>query len=681
MSLLKQLLISVTVAISVILVGTLWSGLAGARSYLNARLLVDAENAASSLALSLSQPQNQDSVTREVLMTALFDSGQYRSIEFRAPDGGKPLLLERAAGTGKDDVPGWFQDWLPIQVPTVTRAVSDGWKQTGEITVTPEDSQARVALWRMTYQVLLLVLGAGVLWALFATALMRWLRRALQEELAAQVRAIAEGDTASASELLHASTRIKELAQVRTVIESVRERVRATAEEQHRQIETLQLELNTDDVTGVANRKYFLNELRRTLSPPADPAHADPRSGYGHVLVFRQRDLSAINQLYERQETDAWLQRVSGQVCSVIESSAVPDRPVPQLARLNGSDFVILMAGYDGPDTIDLIESLRRELSNLRVQSLEGRLCRWGYALTDFSPGCEVSHVLARLDQGLMRAESAGHDEVEYIAANDSRSFGRATTGETGWKRLIRAALENDRLELVAMPARYRDDDVVDRYEASLVLHDDERPDTAISGYLFMPPAVRLNLSGECDLRATELALRWVRGHSGYLAFRVSLASLLQPGFLADLERLLQQGDATPEEKARLAIEIDAHGFVAYPDEVKALCELAQRCGIGVGVRRLAEQPAALLRLHKVIIRYVKLGGELISSLLESPGAAQLIAAITEAAIGQGVKIYAHDVPNASTAALLLEYGVLLPADEQFSSSFIEEVEGDFVDH
>src|SRR5690554_1471377 len=69
MSLLKQLLFSVTVAICVILVGALWSGLDGARSYLNSRLQVDAGNAASSLALSLSQPANQEPVTQELLIT------------------------------------------------------------------------------------------------------------------------------------------------------------------------------------------------------------------------------------------------------------------------------------------------------------------------------------------------------------------------------------------------------------------------------------------------------------------------------------------------------------------------------------------------------------------------------------------------------------------------------------
>lgn len=680
MSLLKQLLISVSLAVCVILAGTLWFALDGARSYLNDRLRVDAENAASSLALSLSQPSNQDPVTQELLMTALFDSGQYRSIVFTTPAGEVAFLRERGVEARTMAAPGWFQAWLPLTAPTAARAVSDGWKQAGEVAVTPEDSFAWRTLWRMTWQVLLLVIGAGLLWAIFAVFLIRWLKRALQSEVAEQVQAIAEGGVSRAAASPQGrAPRVKELAQVRTVIESVRERVRATADEQNRHIETLRIELNTDPITGVANRKYFLNELRRALRAGGG-AHA-AGGAYGHVLIFRQRDLAAINASLEREQADAWLRGVVNTVTALLAGSRNPDRPVPQLARLNGSDFVVLLVGYDGPDTTDLIQALRQALDTLRVRVANDRLCRWSYALTDYGPGCDVGRVLARLDHGLMRAENAGHDEVEYIASSDYRVVAaNGGTGETAWKELIQAGLREGRLTLSVQEARYRGDDTDERHEALLMLGDASDSATAISGYLFMPPAVRLGLSGACDLRAIELGAQWVRDHAGELAVRVSLASLLQPDFLPGMERILTAEGRRRDDLRRLVLEIDAHGFVAYPEELQAFCGLAARAGVGVGLRRLAEQPAALLRLHRVGIRYIKLGGELISDLLESPGATQLIVAITEAAIGQGVKVYAHDVSNGPTAALLLEYGVLLPESSAFPPRD-DEGEGAFVDH
>src|SRR5690606_21530131 len=155
--------------------------------------------------------------------------------------------------------------------------------------------------------------------------------------------------------------------------------------------------------------------------------------------------------------------------------------------------------------------------------------------------------------------------------------------------------------------------DTTDRHEALLQLRDADDASSTISGYLFMPPAVRLGLSAACDLRALELAIRWAQTCPGNLAVRVSLASMLQADFLPGMERILDSAAAKRTGLQRLTLEIDAHGFVAYPDEVDAFCALAKRAGVGVGVRRLAEQPAALLRLHRVSIRYIKLGGDLIS--------------------------------------------------------------------
>ena len=679
MSLLRQLLISVTIAMGVIFAGTLWLSLSGAQGYLNERLQVEARNTASSLALSLSQPGNQDPVTQELLLKALFDTGQYHSIVLKSPTGDVVHDLVRGSEKGVSHVPGWLEALFPLSVPTVTQAVSDGWKQTGEVTVTPESGYARQVLWNIAWQVLLLVVAAGVLWAVFAIALIRWLRKALQTEVTAQVQAIADMQASGVPAPVSTGSRIKELAQVHNVIASVRERVRATADEQNRQIETLEVALHSDDVTGVANRRYFINELRRALRGE-EGNEAAQATGYGHVLIFRQRDLSSINAAHDRQETDSWLRRVCDGVREALVQHAEPGRPQPQLARLNGSDFVVLLAGYDGPDTTDLLEALRQKLDSLRIQTSEQRLCRWCYALTDYGPNCDVGQVLARLDHGLMRAENAGHDEVEYMASSEYRSLGVAgNAGESSWKVLIQDALREGRVHLNVEPVIYSNDDTPDRHEALLALRD-AADGSSVSGYLFMPPAVRLGLSGACDLRAMQLGLEWLRQQPGTLSLRVSLASLLLPGFLEEMEQQLSSSEIQPTERERLVLEVDAHGFVAYPDELQSFCSIATKFGVGVGVRRLAEQPAALLRLHKVRIRYIKLGGDLISGLMESPGAVQLIAAITESAIGQGVKVYAHDVPNAATATLLREYGVLLPANETFPEEG-DENEGEFVDN
>ncbi|WP_434547635.1 bifunctional diguanylate cyclase/phosphodiesterase [Paracandidimonas soli] len=658
MSLLKQLLLSVTIAIAAILTGVLAFSIDAARTYLDGQLQSESDNTASALALLLSQPANQDDTTRELLMMAVYDSGQFSQIRLRGPDG--KLLFERSRSVEPADAgtaPAWFSRWLPLEQPLAERQVSDGWRQVGVVSVSVDNSYARDALWKSSVRMLVLVLAAGAVWALFVILLVRWLKRALREEIAAQVRSIGDSNalmSGAGASPGPAKSRVAELTQVVQAIADTRERVRATAQEQTARIESLQLELHLDPVTGMANRKYFVNELRRTLQSSAD-AQESGQSHSGRVLIFRQRDLAAINASLSRAAVDEWLRSVCERISQVIEDEP---EPRPQVARLNGSDFVVFMPGYSGPQATRLAQRIRQVLLPARVLTSSGHLCRWAFALTDFTPQCDVSSVLSRLDHGLMAAESAGHGDVEYVALDADR---RAGATESEWRTLLDNALRHGDLGLAIEPDGYRGEDgEVDaqRYQASLVLHDCGQE---MSGYLFMPAAARLGLSADCDLRAIELGLEWLgQNEDSELVVKVSLPSLIQPQFLPEMQRHLQGLMAHPTQTQRLLLEIDAHGLVAYEGDVWTFCRMAAEAGVRVGLRRLAQQPAAIMRLHRVPLEYVKLGGDFIESLLTSPGCQQMLSAIAATAGGLGIRVYADGAQDEEVVALLLKQGVLV---------------------
>src|SRR5690606_38313406 len=143
MSLLKQLLLSVTIAIAAILSGVLIFSIDAARTYLDGQLQSESDNTASALALLLSQQANQDPITRELLMDAMYDSGQFSQIRLRGPDG--KLLFERVRTAEPADAgvaPGWFSAWLPLAQPLAERQVSDGWRQVGVVSVSVDNSYA-----------------------------------------------------------------------------------------------------------------------------------------------------------------------------------------------------------------------------------------------------------------------------------------------------------------------------------------------------------------------------------------------------------------------------------------------------------------------------------------------------------------------------------------------------------
>jgi len=653
MSLLKQLLISVTVAILAILIGTLAFSIGSAREYLDAQLQSESDNAASSLALTLSQPANQDPVTRELLMMALFDGAQFKLIRLTSAQG--ETLFERmrrdnapAEGRERLQAPQWFEALLPLREPRAQRVISDGWTQVGQLTLEVEDSYAREALWRSSVRMATLVLGAGAAWALFVVLLLRWFRRLLQREIEAQVQAIGAGPELLPDTDAEADDRpmVAELIPVVRAIAATRERVQATALEQMARIESLELEVNCDPVTGLPNRKYFINELRRALSGDSGAV------AHGHVMLMRQRDLLALNAQMTRAGADAWLATVSEQMGQVLQEHAGGG---VQLARLNGSDFVVLMPALAGPQAMALVQRIRDVLLSMRVTLAGGQWCRWSFALTDYSPSSTVTGILSRLDFGLMRAESSGQAAVEYVAYGDDEVVSN-TAGETQWREMLTIALQEsegeEALSLAVQPVALKGrGGMYQRHESSLALR--TRSGDTLMGSLILPVAVRLGLSAEFDLRAVALGLAWLGSQDGaQLVIRISLPSVAQDEFLPRLRALLQQPQWAPQ-LARLCLELDAHGLIAYPQEVTDFCSSMALAGVGVGLRRLDQQPRALAQLHTLALRHVKLTGDFCEQALHSPGALHLLQAMAQTAAALGVEVVVMDYVDADTARML----------------------------
>ncbi|KAB0612043.1 LapD/MoxY N-terminal periplasmic domain-containing protein [Castellaniella defragrans] len=619
MSLLRQLLLSVTLAILVILAGAIIVSVGSARQYLDAQLQGQSDATATSLALTLSQPSNQDPTVRELLISVLFDSGQFRVIEFLDPTG--RILTRRQKEDGRDSriaAPDWFSHLLPLERHEAQRQVTNGWTQLGVVRLQADDAYARNALWANTVRIVLLTLGAGVLWGLFVLVLMRWLRQALQDDVTARVQAMA--DAAAGDDLppvRHPA--MVELREVARIITRTHEQVRATAAERQSRIESLELELNQDEVTGLANRKYFINELRRMLEPSAPDQGVD-----GHVMLFRQCDLQAVNQTMSRQVVDRWLRNMGRLVLEVLRERLGPQA---WLARLNGSDFAFVLPMMPGPMAVRVAQAVGEILQAQRIQLGQAGLCRWRMVLTDFEPGEPLGDVLSRLDEALMRAESAGHTDVEYLPGEDLRSLtGGRGGGEQAWRTLLRNALDEDWFAL----ATRRDPSAASegRTLGLLTLHEPGASEP-LSGYLFMPPAVRLGLSAACDLQAVGLGLGWLRTHPGDLVLRVSLASILHEEFRGELAGLLAE---MPDQSARLLIDLDAYGLVAQRAQVVAFAAMLREHGVRLGLRRFAEQPEALLYLHEIRPEYLRVSGTLLAAQADSPGARRLLAAVLDTA-------------------------------------------------
>ena len=642
MSLLKQLLLSVSCAILAILIGTLWFSVDSARQYLSSQLQAQGESAATSLALTLSQPSNQDPVTQELLIAALYDTGQFERIRF--VDTSDTVLVERSAQQETQisgSSPVWFANSLPIDVPVASAHVSNGWNQIGTIEVQPADEYARASLWKSFVRVTLLVLGAGIAWGVFVLMVMAWLRRALREHVQFELQQMDQSESVPSRKKVRI---IPELEEVTHTLSTVQKRIRVSSQEQNARIEQLQLELNCDPVTGLANRKYFVNLFRQVLQQDEG----------GHVLLFRQRDLLALNTSLSRDAVDGWLKLVTQRCAELLQKHGMD---ASNLARLNGSDFIVLLKGQTGPQVMGLAQELRKALQELRQPLPDGTLCRWAMAMTNYEGQDSLSAVMTRLDNALMRAEGAGHQEVEYRPSEGGHNEAGSSIGEQEWHSRIERGLAQNRIELNVKPGVEVWGQPGPIYDATLSLLAEQPGQDSLPAYLFIPVAVRLGLSGQCDLRTMQLACDWLGKHEGSLSVRVSWASVIKPGFGDQVAEVLAKAG---DRAKRLIIELDAYCLSEHDAETVAFVDSLRPYGVQFGLRRVLEQPESILWLHLMALKYIVLDDERAQTLQAEVGGRHLLTAFLQSLqeLGIGLRRVTRATNSAQLDELLRENAV-----------------------
>jgi EAL domain-containing protein (putative c-di-GMP-specific phosphodiesterase class I)/GGDEF domain-containing protein len=631
MSTFRRLFFCTALLIGFILLGAQALGMLAAHRYLSAQVTQQSEGGASALAWALSHATSSPT-DRSTLANELFEQGLYALV--RITDEGGNTVAEykkRQNAAGRDG--NWRNAWLNVQAPAVSRPFgsSDG-SARGTVTVQADTRLARDTLWQGGVRILGLVLGAGVFWALFALNLVRWLETRTSRDICERVRALDPGNHA-------ALTGSCELAGVDQALVDAQRRVAATVEEQNAKIESLQSEIYRDTVTRLPNRKYFVDQFRAALADKA------PDAG-GHILMFRQRDLAEINRHLSRAFTDQWLRSSSDRLRKLIEEFGGPSA---QIARISGSDFALLMPHTSAPQASLLAERVRRELRSLRVPMDKYGWCRWALAMTAFAPGDNMSDTLARLDHALMCAESADDDQITPA----SQAADSTRIGEYSWHDALATALEQHRFSLSIQPLHAVSGALL-HHEASLTLHDASGEDP-VPASIFMPPAVRLGLSAECDIQAIRLGLDWLFTHTGALTVPLSLASLAQTSFLSRLGRMLVD---RPVLTQRLIVEVDAAGLVEQGADLRQLCDIVTAAGARMGISRLPQQFGAMEHLHEYPASYLKLCGSFIAGLLHSPGSQHLAATVVATATTLDMAVYAEDVPDLATQAILESLGV-----------------------
>ena len=176
----------------------------------------------------------------------------------------------------------------------------------------------------------------------------------------------------------------------------------------------LQEQSLTDELTGVANRRAFLEvatrEIERSLR-------------YRHELSLAYLDIDDFKAVNDRRGHVVG-DRVLVALAGLARATA---RTVDTVARIGGDEFVILMPETDAHVAVPLAERLRAACSRAAGSDAAPVTCSVGVVTFECAP-TDVEDLLASADALMYEAKAAGGDSVRHArvgAAEATAAEGR----------------------------------------------------------------------------------------------------------------------------------------------------------------------------------------------------------------------------------------------------------------
>jgi diguanylate cyclase (GGDEF)-like protein/PAS domain S-box-containing protein len=411
-----------------------------------------------------------------------------------------------------------------------------------------------------------------------------------------------------------------------------------------------------DALTGLVNRREFEHRLQLAIENRAS-------SGAQHALLYLDLDqFKVINDTCGHAAGDELIRQVAWSIRQLIRAEDL-------LARLGGDEFGILLANTSPDDAIQMAESVRRRIADVRFTWEEKffvvNVSIGVLSLADCLPA--VAEAMSAADQACYLAKDNGRNRVQPYRPDDQEM--RARHGEMQWVERLNAALEHDRFVLFGQEIRPigESSPVADaaiqgapctsRVEVLLRLIDTDG--TLVAPMAFIPAAERYGLMPRIDRwviahACNRLALTYARvGRAPTCMINLSGASVTDPG-LADFVRARLAQCALPPNS--IAFELTETAAIANLERAAQMMNELRKLGCAIALDDFGSGMSSFAYLRTLPIDFLKIDGEFVKDMATDAIDLAVVESIQKIARVMGIKTVAESVENAAilTSATLV---------------------------
>jgi diguanylate cyclase (GGDEF)-like protein len=390
----------------------------------------------------------------------------------------------------------------------------------------------------------------------------------------------------------------------------------------------------TDDLTGLPNRRCFLEHLQQSVEEERALA----------LLIIDLDRFKELNDTLGHHAGDAVLRQIGPRL-------AVALGPGDVLARLGGDEFAVLVA--DGGEASARARCVRRALE--APFPLEGLnfVMEASVGIATFPEhGDDPATLLRRADVAMYQAKGDRTGVAVYTPERDVHSRDRLSLMSD-----LRGAIERDELTLHFQPKGCLTDGEITGAEALVRWRHPERglipPDD------FLPFAEQTGLMRPLTNWVLHEALRHCAAWGDdaldlRVAVNVSLPDLLDLGFPDDVRGALLAHGLAPE---RLQLEITENVIMADPNRVMDVLARLSELGVELSLDDYGTGYSSLSYLKRLPVRELKIDRSFVMSMETDIEDAVIVRSTAELGRSLGLRVVAEGVESAVAWEMLRNFG------------------------
>jgi diguanylate cyclase (GGDEF)-like protein/PAS domain S-box-containing protein len=405
----------------------------------------------------------------------------------------------------------------------------------------------------------------------------------------------------------------------------------------------LRLMADQDSLTELVNRIGFERAITEHV------VHAARYGNGGSVIALGIDNFNYVNETLGLEAGDELLVGVA----DLIEGRL---RKTDILGRVGGDVFGVLAHGTDMTKAISLADELldvaRGHRFVLKGESIRISLSAGVTSLDDRS--VIGSELFAEAEAAMHEAKESGRDRVLGHDPDGRTELG----AQRAWSERVRHALEKGLFVLTSQPIMDLGRNEITQHEILIRMRDDGGG--LIEPAAFLATAERFGLIGGIDRWVTQQAMRLIAAHNREgreLVLEVNLSgkTMGDAKFPDEVRRELISSGIDP---ASLIFEVTETAAVADIKTARLFAQSLAKIGCRVALDDFGAGYASFYYLKHLPISFLKIDGEFVRELPDSPTDQLIVKALVEVCEGLGIKTIAEFVTDQLVMDMVRDLGV-----------------------